>query len=275
MPTVVRGEPETVTPSPPAVGWPSRRAYRGLVSILRPVGRMGGARYLIFAGWCVASWCGFEPQGEIVHTQKTRSVTKSEDGNRPHELKLIETWVDEHADYLFGHALTRLRDRHVAEEVHQETFLAALKSVGKFRGDSSPRTWLVGLLRRKIADHYRKRYREGEGKSIDATDLTIDAWFDENGSWIVQPKRCEMDPAELQQRADFRTVLQSCLKSLPDRLAEAFVLRVVDDWKPDEVCKVLSITPTNLWVALHRARARLRACLEANWFESDGPGEEG
>ncbi len=188
----------------------------------------------------------------------------------PPEPKLhsVEAWVDEHADYLFRYALPRLRDRHVTEDVLQETFLAALKSVDKFRGDSSARTWLVGLLRRKIADHYRKRYREGEGESIDATDPTIDAWFDERGSWIAWPKRCELDPAELHQRADFWTALQNCLQALPNRLADAFTLRVVDDRHSDELCKVLSITPTNLWVALHRARARLRACLEANWFQS-------
>ncbi len=190
------------------------------------------------------------------------------------KLHAVEAWVDEHADYLFRYALPRLPDRDAAEECLQETFLAALKSVEKFRGDSSPRTWLVGLLRRKIADHYRKRYREGKGESIDVTDPTIDTWFDERGSWIAWPKRCDLDPAELHQRADFWTVLQNCLQALPDRLAEAFTLRVIDDRKPNEVCKVLSITPTNLWVALHRARARLRACLEANWFQSDAVEEE-
>lgn len=205
----------------------------------------------------------------LARTKKTDSVVRSADRPSPPDLKLVEAWVDEHADYLFRYAQPRLRDRHVAEELLQETFLAALKSVAKFRGDSSPRTWLVGLLRRKIADHYRKRYREGEAESIDTTDPTIDAWFDERGSWVSQPKQCEIDPAELQERAEFWTVLQSCLQALPDRLAEAFTLRVVDSRKPDEVCKVLSITPTNLWVALHRARARLRACLEANWFESE------
>ncbi len=206
--------------------------------------------------------------------QKAESATRSEGGDRPPDLNVVEAWVDEHADYLFRYALPRLRDRHVTEEVLQETFLAALKSVDKFRGDSSPRTWLVGLLRRKIADHYRKRYREGEGESIDTTDPTIDAWFDEKGSWIVLPKRCELDPAELQQKADFWKAFEGCIQALPERLAEAFTLRVVDNRKPDEVCKVLSITPTNLWVALHRARARLRACLEANWFQSGAVEEE-
>ncbi|MCH9032940.1 MAG: sigma-70 family RNA polymerase sigma factor [Planctomycetes bacterium] len=212
---------------------------------------------------------GTQPPGRTAEAKDGPSPGGSTGACRSEPAAILESWVDEHADYLFRYALPRLRDRHVAEEVLQETFLAALKSVGKFRGDSSPRTWLVGLMRRKIADHYRKRYREGEGQSIDATDPTIDAWFDEKGSWLAGPKQCELDPAVLQERTDFWNVLQGCLQTLPDRLAEAFTLRVVDDRKPDEVCKVLSITPTNLWVALHQARARLRACLEANWFQSD------
>ncbi len=187
----------------------------------------------------------------------------------PDPAHIIESWVDEHGDYLFGYVLPRVRDRHVAEELVQETFLAAIKAVASFRADSSPRTWLVGLLRRKIADHYRKRSREKEAESIDTTDPLIDSWFDNKGSWIKWPSRCEIDPAELQQRADFWVVLENCVRALPERLGEAFTLRVIDDRKPDEVCKDLSITPTNLWVALHRARARLRACLEANWFESE------
>lgn len=202
-------------------------------------------------------------------TQNRPSATNSTGANRLEPAVIIESWVDEHGDYLFRYALPRVRDQHVAEELVQETFLAALKAVESFRGDSSPRTWLVGLLRRKIADHYRKRSREGEGESIDATDPMIDAWFDEKGSWIKWPRRCEMDPAELLQRADFWVVLENCVQALPERLAAAFTLRMMDARESDEVCKVLSITTTNLWVALHRARARLRACLEANWFGSE------
>jgi len=205
----------------------------------------------------------------MTRTQKAVSNTRTEHGGRPPDLHLVEVWVDEHADYLFRYALPRVRDRHAAEDVLQETFLAALKAAATFRGDSSPRTWLVGLLRRKIADHYRKRCRERRDESIDTTDATIDARFNEKGSWIAWPRRCDIDPAALQQKADFWRVFEGCLQALPERLADAFTLRVMDSRKPDEVCKVLSITPTNLWVALHRARARLRACLEANWFHSD------
>ncbi len=78
-----------------------------------------------------------------------------------------------------------------------------------------------------------------------------------------------MDPAKLQESTDFWRVFEDCLGALPQRLANVFSLRVMDSLKPDKVCKELSITSTNLWVALHRARARLRACLEANWFASE------
>ena len=188
---------------------------------------------------------------------------------RPEPAGIVETWVEEHGDYLFGYVLPRVRHRHVAEELVQESFLAALKGVESFRGESSPRTWLVGLLRRKIADHYRKRGREPATESLDTSDPTIDAWFDEKGSWIKAPARCEMDPAKLQESKDFWPVFEDCLGALPARLADVFSLRVMDSLKPDEVCKELSITSTNLWVTLHRARARLRACLESNWFASE------
>lgn len=211
---------------------------------------------------------GQKAEDEVKGTEHPSSPGDSTKVSRRESASVIEAWVDEHGDYLFGYAVPRIRDRHVAEEIVQETFLAALKSVKSFRGDSSPRTWLVGLLRRKIADHYRRRNREPEAESIDATDSTIDAWFDEKGSWIKWPHQCEFDPAELRRRADFWLVFEHCLRGLPERMAEAFSLKVMDSMKPDEVCKVLSITPSNLWVALHRARARLRACLEANWFGS-------
>jgi RNA polymerase sigma-70 factor (ECF subfamily) len=125
------------------------------------------------------------------------------------------------------------------------------------------------LLRRKIVDHYRQRGRHRQEATLDASDPVIDACFDQKGSWARWPLACELDPAVLRERADFWVAFEQCHGALPERLREAFTLRVMEEMPPDEVCKVLSITPTNLWVALHRARARLRACLEANWFRTE------
>ena len=233
---------------------------------LRAVGRvMPRGRSLLRLG----SRVGKRAIDKNVGTQNHSTHGEAIGENQPEPTHIVEGWVDEHGQYLFRYALPRVRDRHWAEELVQETFLAALKSIGSFRGESSPRTWLVTIMRRKIADFYRKRNREPEAQSIDASDPVIDSWFDQQGGWLREPSRCEIDPAELHERSDFWIVFEKCLGKLPERQAEAFAMRVMDDRKPDDVCKVLSITPTNLWVLLHRARARLRACLETNWFQDE------
>ena len=186
----------------------------------------------------------------------------------PSRTATVDTWVDEHANDLFHFAGLRVRDTFVAEELVQETFLAALKGFDSFRGDSSPRTWLIGLLRHKIADHFRKLNRHRPAADA-STDEQIEAWFDSKGAWINKPTDRALDPLLLSQRSDFWAVFKTCLQALPDRIGQAFSFRVLDDMNPDDVSKVLSVSPTNLCVMLHRARARLRACLEANWFQGE------
>jgi RNA polymerase sigma-70 factor (ECF subfamily) len=207
--------------------------------------------------------------GKSARTQDGASPGISTGAARSEPGAMIESWVDDHGGYLFRYALPRVRDHHAAEEVVQETFLAALKAWESFHSKSSPRTWLVGILRHKIMDLFRTRNRRGERESLDESDPAIDALFDGKGRWIRQPVQVEIDPAALQERADFWVVFEDCFGTLPELQAEAFSLRVMDDVKSDEICKVLSISSTNLWVLLHRARARLRACLETKWFESD------
>lgn len=177
------------------------------------------------------------------------------------------TWVDEHGDALFRYALLRIRERASAEDVVQETFLAAVKSKNEFQGNSEVRTWLIGILRHKIGDYFRKNGREVQVDSNpDDADPVIDSWFNKKGFWIKPPKTWDVNPAELAERQEFWLVLQGCMDALPGRAGEAFSLRVVDNIEAGEVCKVLGISTTNLWVLLHRARARLRACLEEKWF---------
>ncbi|MCH9003147.1 MAG: sigma-70 family RNA polymerase sigma factor [Planctomycetes bacterium] len=199
---------------------------------------------------------------------QSASVAVSDGNARLNRTDTVESWVEEHANDLFRFACLRVRDSLVAEELVQETFLAALKGFDSFRGDSSPRTWLIGLLRHKIADHFRRLNRQRQVEDA-ATDAAIDAWFDSKGAWINKPTSQALDPSLLSQRADFWAVFKKCFHALPDRIGQAFSLRVLDDMNSDDVCKVLSLSSTNLWVMLHRARARLRACLEANWFQRE------
>src|SRR5580698_2342527 len=82
------------------------------------------------------------------------------DAPRASGLSDPERWVDEHGDYLFKFALSRLRDVTRAEDAVQETFLAALKGGKNFAGRSAEKSWLTGILKNKIYDHFRKAGRE-------------------------------------------------------------------------------------------------------------------
>ncbi len=197
------------------------------------------------------------------------AATESKSGPSPAGLD-PGRWVDEHADVLFRFAMVRLRDAAVAEEIVQETFLAALQSVDRFAGQASERTWLVGILKHKIVDHFRKLSRDRS--TIETTGDADLKLFDENRYWIHEdgPRDWGPDPSTEYERARIGEILQGCLSGLPPRLAAAFTMREIDDLESGEVCKVLGVTPTNLWVILHRARAQLRLCLESNWLNAKG-----
>lgn len=172
-----------------------------------------------------------------------------------------ETWVDQHGDYLFRYALARLRDRATAEDLVQDTFLAALRGREQFAGRSSERTWLVAILKRKLIDHLRQRRRT----VAVGPDPWADGLFDARGKWRVEPGHWEDAGAAL-ERQEFWDVFGDCLGQLPGRLRRVFLLRQVDDRPSAEICQVLGLTVNNLWVMVHRARLRLWACLQENWF---------
>lgn len=180
-----------------------------------------------------------------------------------------QRWVTDHGDYLFRYALLRTRNRDLAEDLVQETFLAALKAQERFEGRSTERTWLVGILKHKLLDHLRKSNREQPTDELDARG--IDELYDGAGRWQVKPARWRTDPHEAMKQQAFRDVLELCLGQTPERLATAFVLREVDGLSGEEIGKVLEVTTTNLWVMLYRARMRLRKCIEENWMKDEAP----
>ncbi len=175
-------------------------------------------------------------------------------------------WVDRYGDYLFRYAMLRLRDRSRAEDVVQETFLAALEGRDSFSGDSSEGTWLVAILKHKIADHFRRQAREARLPDEEPPESPGDGPFDARGHWTTGPREWAADPAELLHQKKFLEQLSKCLAGLSPKLAIAFTLREIDGADTEEICKVLGVTETNLWVILHRARGRLRECLETRWL---------
>jgi RNA polymerase sigma-70 factor (ECF subfamily) len=182
--------------------------------------------------------------------------------------------LDQHRSYLLRVARMQLRDDALAEDVVQETLLAALSGSG-FSGKSSLRTWLTGILKHKIVDAIRRKQREPAVASVfgdieselDIEDL--DGLFRENGAWETKPADWG-DPDAALNRREFFDIMDFCLEKLPPNAARVFVMREVMELETDEICKELSITANNLWVILYRARMSLRECLEQKWFAGQG-----
>lgn len=174
----------------------------------------------------------------------------------------VDRLVRRHTEALYSYALMRVGKPDVAEDMVQETLLAALQSWESFAGDSSERTWLIGILRHKILDFFRRNRSHGD---VDDQEWRGE-FFDKARHWKDRMLNWKADPATLSEDAEFRRVLQDCLKELSRIVAEAFVMREIEGVSTEEICKHLEISQTNLWVRLHRARLQLRRCLEVNWF---------
>jgi RNA polymerase sigma-70 factor (ECF subfamily) len=187
-------------------------------------------------------------------------------------LSNSENWVNDYGDYLYSIALLRVGDSQVAEDMVQETFMAALNAADTFEGKSSERTWFVSILKCKIIDYYRKNQRfvrfTQEGDATELPDFQTEGEM--KGSWKTEygPSDWGDNPLKSLEESEFQSVLQKCISELPRNLAAIFTIREIEDWKTEDICKEFEITPSNLWVRLHRARTQLRHCLELNWFNS-------
>jgi RNA polymerase sigma-70 factor, ECF subfamily len=173
-------------------------------------------------------------------------------------------WLEAHGDYLFNLAVGQVRDETAAKDLVQETFLAALKARNGFRGQSSPRTWLVGILRHKIYDHLRRVCRGRLVHSDKSSSSPNQEVWDESVLWVHEVAAECLEPSRRMELAEFRQALETALGKLPPRIAQVFQLYAVEERSNHEVCDRLGISESNLWVMLHRARKQLRAEL-AEW----------
>src|SRR5262245_33042039 len=178
-------------------------------------------------------------------------------------------WVDAHADYLFNFAVGQVRDINIAEDLVQETFLAAVKASDTVCGQSSERTWLVGILRHKVYDHLRKACRERAARHEPAPRTDAEAW-DEAVLWLHDVAVESPLPSHRIELTEFRTNLELALGKLPPRIAQVFQLYEIEERPNREVCARMNISESNLWVMLHRARKQLREQLGGWWFGAPG-----
>lgn len=180
----------------------------------------------------------------------------------------VREWVDLYAEAMLTWAMHKTSDRETAEDLVQDTFLAAVQSIQNFAGRSEPKTWLFSILNNKISDHYRKQFRSPIVKIKNEEGDFLGKFFDENGRWRkdAQPKEWENDEIHLLDEPDFRKTLQHCMHQLPPKWFLVVNLKYLEGREGREICKELEITQSNFWQIIHRAKLQLRNCLEKKWF---------
>ena len=176
------------------------------------------------------------------------------------------TQVEALRPQLMRFARSQLRNDAWAEDAVSDTLLAALEKPGSFAGQSQLKTWLIGVLKHKVVDQLRRHTREATILTTEDGEDLDESLFDRSGHWRDPVPGWGNPELALGQRQFFE-VLQVCCDQLPAVQGRVFMMREWLDLDTDEICKAMQITPTNLWVLLHRARLRLRGCLQARWFQ--------
>src|SRR5688572_3118325 len=129
-----------------------------------------------------------------------------------------DRWVETHGDYLFNFAIGQVRDAGIAEDLVQDTFLAAFKARERFAGESSDRTWLVGILRHKICDHLRRACRERAVRVEVPSPAGEDEAWEDAVMWLHDVAGECHSPTRRLELEEFRTNLETALGQLPPRI---------------------------------------------------------
>lgn len=186
---------------------------------------------------------------------------------RKNFLSLSSADLEDARAYLMRFARLQLRNEAWAEDAVAETLLAAVQRPDAFEGRSSRNTWLVGILRNKIVDQIRLHTRECSlATDDDRLDIEDDV-FAANGHFSERLSEWGRPESELREK-QFLAVMEACIERLPAQQGRVFLMKEWLELDSDTICKEIDIQPTNLWVLLHRARLRLRECLQQMWFDS-------
>lgn len=182
---------------------------------------------------------------------------------------IVENWVNQFSDELFSWALYKTSSKETAEDLVQETFLAAFHKIDTFQGKSQPKTWLFSILNNKVIDYYRlsaRTTKQNFSISENSGYELSDGLFNETENW----KDNDINPIwdqeeELLDNPEFNNVMQGCMEDLPEKWKFAMTSKYLTDKNADEICQELEITTSNYWQIVHRAKLLLKKCLEMKW----------
>lgn len=175
-------------------------------------------------------------------------------------------WVNQYTDELYKWAYYKTSSQENAEDLVQETFLAAAEKMSTFKGESSAKTWLFSILNHKIIDLYRKK----ANKPVALENTILSNFFDDEGNWKQEkrPQEWHDDEQNLLDNDEFQEALNRCLDALPEKWNICVKLRYLTEKSSEDICQELGIAPTNFWQIVHRAKLQLRNCIEQNWFKN-------
>jgi len=181
----------------------------------------------------------------------------------------VQSWVIEYSDALFDWAYFKTSKREVAEDLVQDTFLAAFQSYHTFKFESNPKSWLNTILNNKIVDYYRKSAAQAtvlNGENNRQAYAITESFFDQNDKWKSEPESIWKDDLHLLDDEDFNGVMRTCLEDLPETWRNAISFKYLFSRDLKEICQELNLSMSNYWQVIHRAKLMLKKCLEVKYF---------
>ncbi len=181
----------------------------------------------------------------------------------------IADWVDRYADDLYAWAFHKTHDSASAQDLVQDTFLAALKSASKFKMESQPKTWLIGILNNKIADFYKKKARHWQKMTETTETIALqitEQMFDSQGNWAENTEwGAWTNDGHLLDNPEFLSVMDKCMDDLPPNWRLAVLSKYIHGNDAKATCLELNISQTNYWQVIHRAKLMLKKCIDVHW----------
>ncbi len=177
----------------------------------------------------------------------------------------ISQWVEQYGDDLFSWAYYKTRNKEVAEDLVQESFLAAVRSYDGFKKQSNPKTWLFTILNNKIIDYYRSA---AHNRSVNMSSLSSeddDGLFDKHGGWLEDSQSAWEEDTHLLDRPEFLKTLEGCLNQLSEKHKAVTLAKFFHHKKGKQISKELNISSSNLWQIVHRSKLQLKKCLDLKW----------
>jgi RNA polymerase sigma-70 factor (ECF subfamily) len=176
---------------------------------------------------------------------------------RDREPDAVERWIYGHRDLIFHFLLKRVKDEDTAQELLQETFFQALRSIPSFRGDSKVSTWLCSIARNLAYKHFRDqdRYTTAESETLEYINHVGEEQSTTHSSF-------DGNPRSHTERSQRKQMIHAAMDELPDSYRQIIRLRDLEEQSTEEVADELDLTRVNVRVRLHRARKRLKSLLD-------------